>query len=99
MNGLTDVAPDGSRVQSIVPPDDRVNKLQETSHRNPEDVGAGASVPCLEMQWERDKNEKESSKSKHGEKRIRRIGVRLHGGGKERKERTSENLVGARSWL
>lgn len=60
LNGHTDVTPHGSQVQSVVPPDDRVNKFEEASDRCPDDVGTSANIPSLNMPWERDENDKET---------------------------------------
>lgn len=98
MNKHTDVTPDGGQVQSVVPPNDRVDKLYEASDRHPDDVGASANVPCLDMQRERDEDEEETKERKHGEKRICRIDIHVHGG-EERREKTSGKLVRVRTWL
>lgn len=88
MNRHTDITPHGSQVQNVVPPDDGVNKLDEARDRRPDDVGASANIPCLNMPWERDEDNEETEEGKDGKKRISGIDIHVHGG-EERKEETS----------
>jgi len=51
------------------------------------------------MQWERDEDEEETKESKHGEERICRVGIHVHGGGiemRKEKNRPQRNLLGPR---
>ena len=43
---LTDVAPDWSNVDDVVPPYEDVDSLEETLSPDPEDVKDASNVPC-----------------------------------------------------
>lgn len=95
MNGRTDVTPNGSEVQGVVPPNERVDEFEEASDRGPNDIGTSADVPCLNMPRKRNKNKKETEESKDREERISGIDVHVHGGGSgEEEKKPRRELLG-----
>lgn len=67
---LTDVTPNRSPNDRIVPPNNRVHKLVEASDRRPDHVRAGADIPCLQVPRERDQDQDEAEEREDGKKRV-----------------------------
>lgn len=94
VNGCTDVTPDGSKVQSAVPPNDRVDEFKEGRKGRPKDIGTSADIPCLNVPRKRNKNDKEAEESKDREEGVGGIDTDVHDEEKEPRIASSRAMAG-----
>jgi hypothetical protein len=73
-NALTDVAPDGRKVDGGAVPHERVDELVEAQDGRPDHVVAGARVPRLQVPRERDEREDRPEEGDNREERPRKVG-------------------------